>query len=277
VVISVGLYFLFLQLLSIKYKQINTALSSHSSKGNYKIGVLRQSGVLMALYKKTLMRILKSTVAATNLLIGCVMAILLAVSTLLIGPEKIVQSLELGEYFPILKNSAGYVIAAMVSMTNTATISLALEGKNVWLIKSLPISPKTLYDSYLLTNLTFTIPTSIVCSLLFSISLKTSFIETILIIVTPLSFLLFTAVGGIFIGNRMAYYDWQDETQLIKQSMMSLIGMLGGMMIIILFGVIANIGILPLKINTMTFSINLFILIVTGLLYLHECNRPIKQ
>ena len=277
VVISVGLYFLFLQLLSIKYKQINTALSSHSSKGNYKIGVLRQSGIVLALYKKTLMRILKSTVAATNLLIGCVMAILLAVSTLLIGPEKIVQSLELGEYFPILKNSAGYVIAAMVSMTNTATISLALEGKNVWLIKSLPISPKTLYDSYLLTNLTFTIPTSIVCSLLFSISLKTSFIETILIIVTPLSFLLFTAVGGIFIGNRMAYYDWQDETQLIKQSMMSLIGMLGGMMIIILFGVIANIGILPLKINTMTFSINLFILIVTGLLYLHECNRPIKQ
>ncbi|AEB30383.1 conserved hypothetical protein [Carnobacterium sp. 17-4] len=277
VVVSIGLYFLFLQLLSLKYKQINTALTSHSSKGNYKIGVLRQSGVLLALYKKTLMRILKSTVAATNLLIGCVLAILLAISTLTIGPEKILQSLELAEYFPILKNVAGYVIAAMVSMTNTATISLALEGRNVWLIKSLPISPKTLYDSYLLTNLTFTIPTSIVCSLLFSISLKTSFIETILIIVTPLSFLLFTAVGGIFIGNRMAYYDWQDETQLVKQSMMSLIGMLGGIIIIVFFGIIANIGILPLEIKTITFSINLFILIFTVLLYLHECNRPIKQ
>ena len=276
VVVSIGLYFLFLQLLSLKYKQINTAVTSHSSKGNYKIGVLRQSGVLLALYKKTLMRILKSTVAATNLLIGCVLAILLAISTLTIGPEKILQSLELAEYFPILKNVAGYVIAAMVSMTNTATISLALEGKNVWLIKSLPISQKTLYDSYLLTNLTFTIPTSIVCSLLFSISLKTSFIETILIIVTPLSFLLFTAVGGIFIGNRMAYYDWQDETQLVKQSMMSLIGMLGGMIIIVFFGVIANIGILPLEIKTITFSINLFILIFTVLLYLHECNHPIK-
>lgn len=277
VIISIGLYFLFLQLLSIKYKQINTALSSHSSKGNYKIGVLRQRGVLLALYKKTLMRILKSTVAATNLLVGCVLAILLAISTLTIGPEKIVQSLDLADYFPIAKNAAGYIIAAMVSMTNTATISLALEGKNVWLIKSLPISPKTLYDSYLLTNLTFTIPTSLVCSLLFSISLKTSFIETIMIIVTPLSFLLFTAVGGIFIGNRMAYYDWQDETQLVKQSMMSLIGLLGGMLIILLFGVIANIGILSLEISTITLGINLFILIGTVLLYLHECNRPIKQ
>ncbi|WP_407371026.1 hypothetical protein [Carnobacterium sp.] len=276
-VVSIGLYFLFLQLLSIKYKKINTALTSHSRKGNYKIGLLHQKGMLLALYKKTLMRILKSTVAATNLLVGCVMAILLAISTLIIGPEKILQSLDLAEYFPILKNVAGYVIAAMVSMTNTTTISLALEGKNVWLIKSLPISPKTLYDSYVLTNLTFTIPTSIICSLLFSISLKMSFIETILVIVTPLSFLLFTAVAGIFIGNRMAYYDWQDETQLVKQSMMSLIGMLGGMIIIVFFGVIANIGVLPLEIKSITFSINLFILIITVLLYLHECNRPIKQ
>lgn len=275
--ISIGLYMLLLLLLTIKYKQINTALTSHISRGNYKVGVLRQSGMLLALYKKTIMRILKSTVCATNLLVGCVLAILLAVMVLTAGPEKILQSLDLVDYFPIVKNVAGYVIAAMVSMSNTAAISLALEGKNIWLIKSLPISPKTLYDSYLLSNLTFTIPTSIVCSILFSIALNTSFIETILIIITPLSFSLFTAVAGIFIGNRMAYYDWQDETQLIKQSMMSLIGMLGGMIIIIVFGVIANIGVLPFEIKTITVSINLVILIFAVLLYLHECNRPIKQ
>lgn len=275
--ISIGLYMLLLLLLPIKYKQINTALTSHISRGNYKVGVLRQSGMLLALYKKTIMRILKSTVCATNLLVGCVLAILLAVMVLTAGPEKILQSLDLVDYFPIVKNVAGYVIAAMVSMSNTAAISLALEGKNIWLIKSLPISPKTLYDSYLLSNLTFTIPTSIVCSILFSIALNTSFIETILIIITPLIFSLFTAVAGIFIGNRMAYYDWQDETQLIKQSMMSLIGMLGGMIIILLFGLIANIGVLPFEIKTITVSINLVILIFAVLLYLHECNRPIKQ
>ncbi|MBC9824255.1 hypothetical protein [Carnobacterium inhibens] len=275
--ISIGLYMLLLLLLPIKYKQINTALTSHISRGNYKVGVLRQSGMLLALYKKTIMRILKSTVCATNLLVGCVLAILLAVMVLTAGPEKILQSLDLVDYFPIVKNVAGYVIAAMVSMSNTAAISLALEGKNIWLIKSLPISPKTLYDSYLLSNLTFTIPTSIVCSILFSIALNTSFIETILIIITPLIFSLFTAVAGIFIGNRMAYYDWQDETQLIKQSMMNLIGMLGGMIIILLFGLIANIGVLPFEIKTITVSINLVILIFAVLLYLHECNRPIKQ
>lgn len=276
-VLSFGLYIIFLQLLATKYKQINTAVTSHLSKGNYKIGILPQGGALSALYKKTVMRILKSTVAATNLLVGCVLAILLAVSTLIVGPEKILESLDLIDYFPIVKNAAGYVIAAMVSMTNTTAISLALEGKNSWIIKSLPISPKTLYDSYLLTNLTFTLPTSLICSLLFSFSLQTNVIETLILFITPISFSLFTAVGGVFIGNRMAYYDWQDETQLVKQSMMSMIGMLGGMIISATCGVLANSGILPFDIKALTLTLNVLILGFTIFLYSHESNRPIKQ
>lgn len=161
-------------------------------------------------------------------------------------------------------------------MTNTATISLALEGENIWIVKSLPITPKKLYDSYLLTNLTFTIPTSIICSVLFSISLKANFSEMLLILVTPLCFSLFTAVAGIFIGNRMAYYDWQDETQLVKQSLMSLIGMLGGMIVIALLGVIANVGFVPLDAKLLTTSINVFILALTVMVYLHERNRSIR-
>lgn len=96
-------------------------------------------------------------------------------------------------------------------------------------------------------------------------------------IVTPLSFALFTAVAGIFIGNRMAYYDWQEETQLIKQSIMSLIGMLGGMLLILICGVIANVGILPMAANASTFILNILVLVLTVVIYLYESNRPIKE
>ena len=154
----------------------------------------------------------------------------------LAGPERVMEQLDLSDYLPMVKNAVGYVIAAMVCTTNTASVSLALEGKNIWLIQSLPIPPKTLYDSYLLTNLTFTIPTSLLCSVVLSLSLKTEVIGTALLFLTPLTFTLFTAVAGIFIGNRMAFYDWQDETQLVKQSFMSMIGMLGGMALVIICG-----------------------------------------
>ncbi|HKM00221.1 MAG TPA: hypothetical protein VJZ06_09960 [Mobilitalea sp.] len=275
--ISICWYVIFVLLLSLKYRQINTALTSHRSRADYKLEILHQGSMLIALYKKTIKRILKSTICATNLLIGCVLAVLMAVALTIVGPEKMMQSLDASDYMNIVKNAASFCIAALVCMTNTAAISLALEGKNIWLIKSLPIPPKTLYDSYLLTNLTFTVPTSIVCGILFSISLKTGFIGTTLMLLTPLCFSLFTAVFGIFIGNRMAYYNWQEEIRLIKQSVMGMIAMLGGMVFIIICGVIANIGILPFSANMITFIIDILILMLAAVIYLHESNRPVKE
>ncbi len=275
--ISIGWYVLFVLLLSIKYRQINTALTSRISRADYKLETLYQGSMLSALYKKTIMRILKSTICATNLLIGCVLAVLLAVGMMIAGPEKVLQSLDMSDSMNIIKSAACYVLAAMVCMTNTSAVSLALEGKNIWLIKSLPISPKVLYDSYLLTNLTFTVPTSIVCSVLFSISLKTDIIGTVLMILTPLVFSVFTAVAGIFIGNRMAYYDWQEEVQLIKQSMMSMVGLLGGMVFVIICGVIANSGILPIGANMITFIFDILLLVLAAVIYLNESKRPVRE
>ena len=266
--ISIGWYALFVLLLSVKYRQINTALTSRISRADYKLETLYQGSMLSTLYKKTILRILKSTICATNLLIGCLLAVLLSVGMLVAGPEKMMQSLDMSEYMDIVKSAACYVISAMICMTNTSAVSLALEGKNIWLIKSLPIPPKVLYDSYLLTNLTFTVPTSIVCSVLFSISLKTGFIGTVLMILTTLVFSVFTAVAGIFIGNRMAYYDWQDEVQLVKQSMLSMLGLLGG---------IANSGFLPIGANMITFIFDILLLVLAAVIYINESNRPVRE
>ena len=275
--ISIGWYGLFVFLLSIKFRQINTALTSHQSKANYKMEKLYASSTLLALYKKTIARILKSTICATNLLIGCVMAILFSTVILVVGPEKMLKNMEMTPYLPVFKNAAGYVIAAMVSMTNTASVSLALEGKNIWLIQSLPIPPKKLYDSYLLTNLTFTLPTSVLCAIFFCIAFKVDVMTAFIIMLTPVAFSLFTAVMGIFIGNRLAYYDWQDEVQLVKQSMMSLFGMLGGMVVISICGVVANSGIIPLQANLFTLLLVVLLFVLTVIIYKHESKRPIKE
>lgn len=275
--ISIFWYIGFVYLLSWRYQKINTAITSRASRADYQLVTLHQGNLLTALYKKTLLRILKSTVVATNLLIGCVMAVIAAGAMLVVGPEKLAQTLELPGILPVLKNAAPFVIAAMVSMTNTACVSLALEGQNIWVIKSLPISPKKLYDSYLLVNLTFTLPTSLLCSLLMSLALNTNFLETIILFVTPLILVVAAAVIGIIIGNRMAYYDWQEETQLIKQSMMSMLGMLGGLVVIGISGVVVNIGILPIAPIYLTLLLSLVVTIVIVILYSQERRRPIKD
>lgn len=274
--ISIGCYALFVFLLSIRYRQLCTALTSHRNRADYKLEALSQESMRFALYKKTIMRIIKSTICATNLLVGCIMAIILSAAMVIVGPEKVMASVEVQDYMPYVKGAACYVIAAIVAMTNTSAVSLSLEGRNIWIIKSLPIPPKTLYDSYLLTNLSFTVPTSLLCSVLVSISLKTSLIETAIMILTPLTFSLFTAVAGIFIGNRMAYYNWQDEVQLVKQSMVSATGLFGGSLVIIACGAIANLGILPVSPNLITFIFNILFLVLSAVIYTNESRRPVR-
>ena len=275
--LSILLYGIFARLLALKYREINSALTSRISRADYKMETLRQGSMRTALYKKTIMRILKSSVCATNLLIGCVLAILMSVAMVVVGPEKVLAGFDALDSMKQIQNGAGYALAAVVSMTNTAAVSLALEGKNIWLIKSLPIPPKTLYDSYLLTNLSFTVPTALICGILFSIALETGFMATLIIILLPLAFSLLSAVMGIFIGNRMAFYDWQEETHLVKQSLMSITGMLGGMVVVILFGAFATLEIIPIDSKFMSVIFIILFLISAAVIYLKESNRPIKE
>jgi len=275
--ISIFLYAVFASLLALKYREINSSLTSRISRADYKMETLRQGSMRSALYKKTVMRILKSSICATNLLIGCVIALLFAVAMVVVGPEKVLDGLDASASMNLIQNGAGYALAALISMTNTAAVSLALEGRNIWLIKSLPIPAKTLYDSYLMTNLTFTLPTALICGILISIALKTGFLATIIIILIPLAFSLLSAVMGIFIGNRMAFYDWQEEAHLIKQSLMSITGMLGGVVIIIMFGAVATMGLIPIDSRLISLFIIILFLISSAMIYLKETNRPIKE
>lgn len=275
--ISIILYAIFASLLALKYREINSTLTSRISRADYKMEILRQGSMRNALYKKTIMRILKSSICATNLLIGCVMALLLSVAMVVVGPEKVLAGFDASASMNLIQNGAGYALAAIVSMTNTAAVSLALEGRNIWLIKSLPIPAKTLYDSYLMTNLTFTIPTALICGILFSIALKTGFVSTVIIILIPLAFSLLSAVMGIFIGNRMAFYDWQEEAHLVKQSLMSITGMLGGMVLIIIFGAVATMELIPIDTKLISGIFIILFLISSAMIYLKESNRPIKD
>jgi ABC-2 type transport system permease protein len=277
VALSIFLYGMFARGLAMKYRQINTALTSHVSRADYKMEKLQQNSMRTALYKKTVFRILKSSVCATNLLIGCIMAVLMAGATVFVGTQKVLDWMDASASMELVQTGACYVLAAIVSMTNTAAVSLALEGKSIWLVKSLPIPPKALYDSYLLTNLTFTLPTSFIAGILLSYGLHAGLLNGLLIVFMPLAFSLFSATFGVMIGNRMAFYDWQDETHLVKQSLMSITGMLGGLVIVFVCGAVALLGLLPMDPKIISFIFIILYLTGAAVIYLRESNRPIKE
>ncbi|WP_459503520.1 putative ABC transporter permease subunit [Bacillus sp. C1] len=270
--ISIIWYYLFVKLLSLKYKQINTGISTYHMRSDYKIDRMKKETVLITLYKKEWKRFFSSTVYVINIGMGVIMAVIFSLVVVIVGPHQFIG-------YPgietILPKIAPFVIAAMISMTCTTCVSLSLEGKNVWIIKSLPLTPKMIYDSKILMNLSLSVPTSIISAILLIIGLKTDMGTSILIVITPVVYSFFSAVWGIFVNNRFGYYDWMSETQVVKQSVGSVLGMFGGMIIAVIPALLIGTAVIA-NYRMFTFVVVVLISIMTIVLYNNESKRRIK-
>lgn len=270
--ISVIWYYLFVKILSLKYKQINTGISTYHMLSNYEIHSMRKESVLVALYKKEVKRFFSSTVYVINSGMGVVMAIAFALAIVVVGPSQLID-------YPgietLLQKIAPFAISAAISMTCTTCVSLSLEGKNVWIIKSLPITPKMIYDSKILVNLSLSIPASLISAVLLIIGLKLDVWSSILIVITPIAYSFFSAVWGIFINNRFGYYDWVSETQIVKQSVGSFVGMFGGLITAVIPAFLIGTATIS-SYRVFTFVVVIVLAIITIFLYKNESRRSIK-
>lgn len=68
-------------------------------------------------------------------------------------------------------------------MTNTSCVSIYLEGKNLWILKSSPIKEMDIFKSKILLNLPLTIPISIICFIFLSFRLSFDVKSTVLVII----------------------------------------------------------------------------------------------
>jgi len=239
VALSIAWYLLFVKVLSLKYKQINTGITTFRGHNDYEIGSLKSSNALGALYSKEVKRFFSSTVYATNTGMGLILAIILSVALAVSGADRLAKLIGYEEISMILPKVAAFLLAAMVSMSCTSCVSLSLEGKNVWIIKTLPLTSEDIFNSKILVNLTFTVPVSIICGILFAIGTKANLFEAFMMVLLPLAYAFFSAVWGIFINTKFVNYEWESETQVVKQSISSILGMIGGLFLAVIPGILA--------------------------------------
>lgn len=215
IAVSAGLFFIFVNVLSSRYLRINTLILSKRAQGNFKFKELKSSSPLKALYKKELKRYFSSTVYVTNTIMGCLLLVIAAVALLVMQPDQIESMAEfdmryVGKALPILS-------CMMIGMSATTHSSLSLEGKNMWILKSSPLEPKTIYLSKVLVNFTITIPVIIFSGILFIFSGYMSIYSAIFSFLTPLAFTAFTAYLGLVTNSKYLNLHWTAEVQVIKQ------------------------------------------------------------
>lgn len=205
------------------FYQICAALNATSARHDYKLGSLEESSPLKALWKRELRRYFASSIYVTNTMIGYLLMALLAAGIFFAGLEKTEELLQLpgglGRTFPLL---LGGIAGIMPSTSN----ALSMEGKQFWLVQTLPVSERQLWDSKILTNLTVMVPFYLLAMLFGLPAAGLSFLESICFAVTPAVFLLFSAVAGMRINLKFPIFNWENDVQVVKQSASTLMTML---------------------------------------------------
>ena len=222
-------------LLSKKYMKIVTD-NRGAARTAYKAEKMKAESAFLALLKKEFSKILSSSVYMLNAGLGTVFRVAIGVLALVKSTELInlVDLLILD--VPGVSADGIYtlgvclVILFMSSMDMFSASAVSLEGKSLWIIKSMPLKP---YDVLLAKTAAHTLicsAASILSAALMLIALRASFVCWLIVLPFSVISALCFALFGTVINVALPKLEFENEAQPVKQSLACLVVMFGQML-----------------------------------------------
>ncbi|MEG1288471.1 MAG: hypothetical protein RSD29_03890 [Bacilli bacterium] len=255
--LPVIIYIVFTLILSKFFPKIISRLKSTNTNKKYKLSNIKFNNQTVSLYKKELKRYFSSPIYVLNTIMGMIMLLISVGAIVIFGLGKFESILEMEGIKEIIFAKCPLLFGMFILLSCTTHASISLEGKNLWILQSIPVSTTKIFLSKVLVNITVTLPISLIACLVIGTYLHFPFTLILLSILTCLVYSIFSAIFGLFINLIFPKLDWQNEVYVIKQSTASFIIYIGGVII----------GILPVAIN-LNINSNLYILLVNIILIL---------
>lgn len=253
------IYELFSIIISKFYRNMNSNLDAGMGHKKYEMTVQKQNSMVKSIAFKEFKRMIGSTIYTTNVFIGQIMVTIFGVAMLFAKPEAILASMMPGApvtpsmIFPAIP----IFIYFFLGMVPTTCCSPSLEGKNYWIMQTLPIDPLEDCKGKILFNLYLTIPFGIFATFASSVCFSTSFFDGVFSIIAVASLCTFSSVYGLRCGLKHRRLDWKNEVEVIKQGM--------GTASYIPLHIIASMVLLPLVVvvNNVVKNVALLMIVIT--------------
>lgn len=197
----------------------------------YKMEKLTERPVLAALCRREFRRYFSSSVYVTNTIIGPVMGCVFSGVLLAVGVETLTEDLGLSVD---VEGAVPFILAGMFCMMTPASTSISMEGKNWWILKSLPLTTRTVLDAKVLMNLLLFLPFYVLAEILLFMALAPGVLGAVWLVLIPAVIILFSSVYGITVNLHFPVLEWENEVRVVKQSASSMLGGLGGFVLSIL-------------------------------------------
>lgn len=210
-----------------------------SVKTKYKEKSLKVSSVGKALVGKEMRRFLGSATYMLNCGLGIIFTLIAGVA-ILIKNKLVYETVYgmFGEYEDFIPLMAAALICMITSMNDISAPSVSLEGKNIWLLQSLPVSPWQALRAKIRLHLILTLIPSLILGVCVSIVLRVSIPAAVLILAVTSLFVLFSDLVGLSLNLKMPNLKWTNETVPVKQSMSVMITLFGGWAVVLALGAI---------------------------------------
>jgi ABC-2 type transport system permease protein len=224
------LFFLFIYFIQGFVQRTNQRGIRANIKKNGKAITYQERSIVTALVQKEFKKFFSITLYAVNAGLGPVLLTVLSIASLFYT-----QQIEafLGEMVGTGLDAEILIMGLVgfsVAMTYTPAISLSLEGKNFWIIKSLPVKAETVMLSKIIFNLLLILPIAIISILLFGFSLRIGVLNQLLLIFLVITFGILISFIDSSINLWVPKFDFMNEVEVIKQSagvMLSVFGAFG--------------------------------------------------
>jgi ABC-2 type transport system permease protein len=219
-------------LISLAFEKIATRKSGEV-KTEYKAKSMSSSSAVVALIKKELLRFFGSAMYIINAGIGIVFTVLFSGYMLfkLDSFESIVSAYGtfLGvDISELLTVALVGILIACISFSYISACSISLEGKNLWVLKSLPLRAWEVLLAKMLTHIILVLPLALVSSVLLLIA-SGDYNYAWYYLLMPVFACVASSAFGIIINVRFPKLDFTNEAMVIKQSLASTVAMLCGM------------------------------------------------
>ena len=288
ILVNIIIFVLSIIILGKFYFKINSRLKSISTnKKIIKIDnlIIKRKSPLKSIINKEVKTFFNTPVFIINAGFALVLYILIA----------IVISINFNSIIPIILNEVNglgidkelimnnlslfiFILICLTSfMTSITNSVISLEGKNISILKSLPVKTKTILMGKVLAPLLITTPILLIGDFILFIVFKITIIDSILLIILSVLIPLISHFIGIIVNLKYPKLDWESTTEVVKQSTSSFISVLIGMILFILslFIIIKLIG----NINTtiLLLIVTIVYLLLDIILYIYLINKGVKD
>ncbi len=277
IIISItGIYILsrFYFKINSNYKEVTTVQNKKIKKGELKFV---QNNPVRSLIKKEITTFFKTPVFIINAGFGLVLFVLLAIGMCFkfdslyqsmfvsSGSEITITKEQILSHMSLIIFVAVAFASFMTSITNSV---ISLEGKNINILKSLPIEPIKILMSKVYAALVITTPPLLIGTIVMLFKFKVNILESILILALTILIPLVSHFIGIIVNLKFPKLNYDNSAEVVKQSTSSFISVMIGMILLIINGTIVIGGLLDFNPMIVLGLATIIYLIIDLILYL---------